>query len=66
MKSGVDVETGKRIQGLLKASKLKVQAQFQGDAVRVSGTKRDDLQAAMALLRKELPELPLSFDNLRA
>ncbi|MDP1650428.1 MAG: YajQ family cyclic di-GMP-binding protein [Rubrivivax sp.] len=66
VKSGVDVETGKKIQGLLKATKLKVQAQFQGDAVRVSGAKRDELQAAMALLRKELPELPLSFDNFRA
>ena len=64
--SGVDVETGKKIQGLLKAAKLKVQAQFQGDAVRVSGAKRDELQAAMALLRKELPELPLSFNNFRA
>ena len=66
VKSGVDAETGKKIQGLLKASRIKVQGQFQGDAVRVSGAKRDDLQAAMALLRKELPELPLSFDNLRA
>ncbi|MDO8419541.1 MAG: DUF520 family protein, partial [Rubrivivax sp.] len=65
VKSGVDIETGKKIQGLLKATKLKVQAQFQGDAVRVSGAKRDELQAAMALLRKELPELPLSFDNFR-
>lgn len=65
VKSGIDVETGKKIQGLLKATKLKVQAQFQGDAVRVSGAKRDELQAAMALLRKELPELPLSFDNFR-
>jgi hypothetical protein len=66
VKSGVDAETGKKIQGLLKGAKLKVQAQFQGDAVRVSGAKRDDLQAAMALLRKELPDLPLSFDNFRA
>ncbi|HSQ71786.1 MAG TPA: DUF520 family protein, partial [Rubrivivax sp.] len=44
----------------------KVQAQIQGDAVRVSGAKRDDLQAAIALLRKELHDLPLSFDNMRA
>ena len=66
VKSGIDVETGKKIQGLLKAAKLKVQAQFQGDAVRVNGAKRDDLQAAMAVLRKELPELPLSFNNFRA
>lgn len=64
--SGVDADTGKKIQALLKGSKLKVQGQFQGDAVRVSGTKRDELQAAIALLRRELPELPLSFDNFRA
>ncbi len=65
VKSGIDAESAKKIQGLLKASKLKVQGAFQGDAVRVTGAKRDDLQAAMALLRKELPELPLSFDNFR-
>jgi uncharacterized protein YajQ (UPF0234 family) len=66
VKSGVEAETAKKIQGLLKASKLKVQAAFQGDAVRVTGAKRDDLQAAMALLRKEMADLPLSFDNFRA
>jgi len=66
VRSGVDAETGKKILGLLKASKIKVQGQIQGDAVCVSGAKRDELQAAMALLRKELLELPLSFDNLRA
>ena len=66
VRSGIDAETGKKILGLLKGSRIKVQGQIQGDAVRVSGAKRDDLQAAMALLRKELPELPLSFDNLRA
>jgi uncharacterized protein YajQ (UPF0234 family) len=65
VKSGVDAETGKKIQALLKASKLKVQAAYQGDAVRVTGAKRDELQAAMALLRKELHEWPLSFDNFR-
>jgi cyclic-di-GMP-binding protein len=43
-----------------------VQGAIQGDAVRVTGAKRDDLQAAMALLRKELAELPLSFNNFRA
>ncbi len=42
-----------------------MQAAIQGDAVRVTGTKRDDLQAVMALLRKEMAELPLSFDNFR-
>jgi hypothetical protein len=55
VKSGIDAETAKKIQGEIKASKLKVQAPIQGDAVRITGAKRDDLQAAMALLRKELP-----------
>ena len=65
VKNGVDSETGKKIQTLLKQSKLKVQAAIQGDAVRVSGAKRDDLQAAIALLRKEIADLPLSFSNFR-
>ena len=65
VKSGVDAETAKKIQGLLKASKLKVQGAFQGDAVRVTGNKRDELQSAMALLRKDIDDLPLSFDNFR-
>ena len=65
VKCGIDAESAKRIQGLLKASKLKVQGSIQGDAVRVSGAKRDDLQAAMALLRKEVTDLPLGFDNFR-
>ena len=66
VKSGIDAETSKKIQGTLKASKLKVQGAIQGDAVRVSGAKRDDLQAAMALLRKEFTDIPLSFDNFRS
>jgi uncharacterized protein YajQ (UPF0234 family) len=66
IKTGVDAETGKKIQTEIKASKLKVQAQIQGDAVRVTGAKRDDLQAAMALLRKQLADVPLSFDNFRS
>jgi len=65
VKSGIDAENGKKIQTLLKGSKLKVQGAIQGDAVRVTGAKRDELQAAMALLRKELAALPLSFDNFR-
>lgn len=44
---------------------MKVQAAIQGDAVRITGAKRDDLQAAMALIRKELPDHPLSFNNFR-
>ncbi len=66
VKSGVDAENAKKIQTALKTAKLKVQGAFQGDAVRVTGPKRDDLQVAIALLRKELPDLPLSFDNFRA
>lgn len=65
VKSGVDAEAAKKMQAALKAAKLKVQGAFQGDALRVTGAKRDDLQTAMALLKKELPDLPLSFDNLR-
>ena len=45
--------------------KLKVQAAIQGDAVRVTGAKRDDLQAAMALIKKDVPDMPLSFNNFR-
>jgi uncharacterized protein YajQ (UPF0234 family) len=65
VRSGIASEDGKKIQRLVKDSKLKVQAAIQGDAVRVTGAKRDDLQAAMALLRKEMAELPLSFNNFR-
>jgi uncharacterized protein YajQ (UPF0234 family) len=65
IKEGIASEDGKKIQTLIKQSKLKVQAAIQGDAIRVTGNKRDDLQAAMALLRKEMAELPLSFDNFR-
>ena len=53
------------IQKALKESKLKVQASIQGDAVRVTGAKRDDLQAAMSLLRKDITEIPISFNNFR-
>ena len=65
VKSGIAGEDAKKIQRLIKDSKLKVQAAIQGDAVRVTGAKRDDLQAVMALLKKEMTELPLSFDNFR-
>jgi uncharacterized protein YajQ (UPF0234 family) len=65
VKVGIDAATGKRIQQLIKASKLKVQAAVQGDTVRVSGAKRDDLQAAIALLRRDVADLPLGFDNFR-
>ena len=65
VKTGIDSESARRIQGLVKQSKIKVQASIQGDAVRISGAKRDDLQAAIALLRREMTELPLGFDNFR-
>ena len=65
VRSGIESEHAKKLQRLIKDSKLKVQAAIQGDAVRVSGAKKDDLQAAMALVRKEMAELPLSFTNFR-
>lgn len=65
VRNGIATEDGKKIQQAIKNSKMKLQAAIQGDAVRVTGAKRDDLQAAMALIKKELPELPLSFNNFR-
>lgn len=65
VKSGIESETAKKIQRLIKDSKLKVQAAIQGDAVRVTGAKRDDLQAAMTLIKKDVPDMPLSFNNFR-
>ena len=65
VKSGIDTETAKKIQTLVKQSKLKVQAAIQGDTVRVTGTKRDDLQGAIALIRKDIADAPLSFTNFR-
>ncbi|GAB4090452.1 YajQ family nucleotide-binding protein [Hydrogenophaga soli] len=65
VRSGIETEVGKKIQQALKASKLKVQAAIQGDAVRVTGAKKDDLQAAMAIIRKDVADLPLSFNNFR-
>ena len=65
VKNGIEAEQAKKITKLLKESKLKVQAAIQGDAIRVTGAKRDDLQAAMALIRSEINEVPVSFDNFR-
>jgi hypothetical protein len=65
IKNGIESEAAKKIVRVMKDSKLKVQASIQGDAVRVTGAKRDDLQAAMALLRKEVSDLPLEFNNFR-
>jgi hypothetical protein len=65
VRNGIASEDAKKIQRVIKDSKMKVQAAIQGEAVRVTGAKRDDLQAAMALIKKEMPDLPLSFDNFR-
>jgi cyclic-di-GMP-binding protein len=65
VRNGIASEDSKKIQRVIKDSKMKVQAAIQGEAVRITGAKRDDLQAAMALIRKEMPDLPLSFDNFR-
>jgi uncharacterized protein YajQ (UPF0234 family) len=65
VRNGIEVEQSKKIQQLIKGSKIKVQAAIQGDAVRVTGAKRDDLQAAMALIKSEISEFPLSFNNFR-
>ena len=65
VKKGIDSDTAKKLQTLVKQSKLKVQASIQGDTVRVSGGKRDDLQAAIAMLKKADADQPLSFTNFR-
>jgi cyclic-di-GMP-binding protein len=65
VRNGIGSEDAKKIQQTVKNSKLKLQAAIQGDAVRITGAKRDDLQAAMALIRKDVPDLPLSFNNFR-
>ena len=65
VRNGIEAEAAKKISRMLKDSKLKVQSAIQGDAVRVSGAKRDDLQAAMALIRQDIADLPLSFNNFR-
>jgi hypothetical protein len=65
VRHGIGQDDAKRIVRLIKDSKMKVQAAIQGDAVRVSGAKRDDLQGAIALLRKDIQDLPLTFGNFR-
>ncbi len=65
VKSGIDSDTARKLQTLVKQSKLKVQASIQGDTVRVSGAKRDELQAAIAMIRKEIADQPLTFSNFR-
>lgn len=65
LKQGIDAETGRKISRLVKDSKLKVQAAIQGEKVRITGKQRDDLQAAIKLLRGSKLDLPLQFDNFR-
>jgi len=65
VKVGIPVEKGKEIQKLIKDSKLKVQGSIQGDAVRVSGAKKDDLQNAIALVKKSVTDVPVQFINFR-
>lgn len=62
---GVDQELGKKIQKMVKDSKLKVQASIQGDAVRISGAKRDDLQLVITMMKKNVTDYPLQFANFR-
>lgn len=65
LKQGLDADNAKKITKLIKDSKIKVQASVQGDAVRVSGKSRDDLQAVIQLLRESDLPVPLQFDNYR-
>jgi len=65
IRNGLDSDTAKKIVRIIKDSKMKVQASIQGDAVRIQGTKRDDLQSAIQLLRKEVQDTPLEFNNFR-
>ena len=65
VKVGVDQELGKKIQRMVKDSKLKVQASIQGDVVRISGAKRDDLQQVITMMKKNVTDYPLQFANFR-
>jgi cyclic-di-GMP-binding protein len=65
LKSGIDKDTAKTIQKSIKEMKLKVNASIQGEALRVSGSKRDDLQAVIAHLKANPPGIPLQFNNFR-
>jgi len=65
VKAGIESELAKKIVRIIKDSKLKVQASIQGDTVRVTGAKRDTLQEAIALMRKQITDFPLQFQNFR-
>ncbi len=65
IKQGIDKELAKKITKIIKESSLKVQSSIQGEQIRVTGKKRDDLQEAIALLRESKVELPLQYVNFR-
>lgn len=65
VQQGIDTDKARKIVKLIKDAKLKVQVQIQGDQVRVSGKKRDDLQSAIAMLKEQNLDLPLQFENYR-
>jgi len=65
LRQGVDADTARLIVRLIKDSKIKVQASIQGEKVRILGKQRDDLQSAMAVLRKAKVDMPLQFNNFR-
>lgn len=62
---GIEQELGKKIQKMIKDAKLKVQASIQGDAVRVSGAKKDELQQVITLIKKTITDFPVQFNNFR-
>ena len=65
VKNGIETELSKKIVRLIKDSKMKVQASIQGEAVRITGAKRDDLQAAIQLVKTSITEMPVQFQNFR-
>jgi uncharacterized protein YajQ (UPF0234 family) len=65
MRKGIETDLARRLVKVIKGSKLKVQAAIQGDKLRISGKKRDDLQAAIALLKDTDIDLPLQYENFR-
>jgi uncharacterized protein YajQ (UPF0234 family) len=65
LREGIDQTTAKKIVKMVKDKKMKVQAAIQGEKVRISGKKRDDLQAVMAMLKDENLDIPLQFNNFR-
>jgi len=65
LRAGIEQELGKKIVKLIKDSKTKVQGSIQGDAVRISGAKKDALQDVIALVRKSITDFPLQFKNFR-